>query len=175
MYVTVEMLQEFSGKYPDDESILPQIYLDSALETVEKYLGYNPELADFSVTMMGDGGDTMALPFPVDSISAVSEDETEWEDFGWESVKNYLKVKVGGRLMVFRKGVPYTITGQSGYEHVPSAIVLCVLQIATLLWESAGGNLAVTSTSYADTGTRQFNSFKADRFLDAINCWRIYV
>lgn len=52
---------------------------------------------------------------------------------------------------------------------VPALIRTVALQIGSLLWESAGGNLAVSSTSFSDTGTRVFNNYQADRYLDAIS------
>lgn len=55
---------------------------------------------------------------------------------------------------------------------VPAIIRLTTLQIASLFWESAGGNLAVSSTSFADTGSRVFNNFKADRFLEQIQSYK---
>lgn len=51
---------------------------------------------------------------------------------------------------------------------VPEVIKTTAKQIGSLFWESAGGNLAVNSTSFADTGTRVFNNFTADRFLNQI-------
>lgn len=55
---------------------------------------------------------------------------------------------------------------------VPEVIKTTAKQIGTLFWESAGGNLAVNSTSFADTGTRVFNNFKSDRFLDQIVAYK---
>lgn len=175
MYVTVDMLKDFCGKHPDEESGLPQMYLDSALESVSQYLGYDPEPSSFRMTVIGDGCDTLSFPFPVSTVDLVSVDGVPIEDTAWTWTKNYLHAEQAGRRLPFKDGVAYEVSGLKGFERVPSAIVLCVLQIASLLWESAGGNLAVTSTSYADTGTRNFTSFKADRFLDSINAWRIYV
>lgn len=55
---------------------------------------------------------------------------------------------------------------------VPALIRTVALQIGSLLWESAGGNLAVSSTSFADTGSRVFNNFEADRYLKSIDDYR---
>lgn len=55
---------------------------------------------------------------------------------------------------------------------VPEIIKTTALQIASLFWESAGGNLAVSSTSFADSGSRVFNNFKADRFLEQIAAYQ---
>ena len=74
----------------------------------------------------------------------------------------------------FIKGVKYTVTYTAGYAYmqVPEVIRQVALQIAALFWESAGGNLAVSSTSYESSGTRVFNNFQADRFLKQIQMYK---
>ena len=73
---------------------------------------------------------------------------------------------------VLEKSLPQGIKGYmlnpAGYQAVPEIIKTTALQLASLLWESAGGNLAVSSTTFADTGSRVFNNFTADRFLKQI-------
>ena len=40
------------------------------------------------------------------------------------------------------------------------------------MWESEGGNLAVSSTTYSDNGSRVFNNFRADRFLEELETYK---
>lgn len=82
--------------------------------------------------------------------------------------KNYLESNFGKG--VFYEDCLYEIVYTAGYlpEEIPAKIRTVALQLASLMWESAGGNLAVSSTSFADTGSRQFNNFTADRFLKEI-------
>lgn len=56
---------------------------------------------------------------------------------------------------------------------VPAKIRTAALQIASLLWESAGGNLAVSSTSYADSGSRTFSNYSAERILKDLEPYRL--
>lgn len=174
-YVTVEMLCEYTGKYPDDDAALPQVYLDSAVETVSRYLRYNPEAASYTVSVWGDGTDQLVLPAPVESIESVI--------IGGESValeqctfkKNYLARRLSNGLrQIFSTDQKIDITFTGGFTAVPNKIVTTTLQVAALYWESAGGNLAVSSTSYVDLGSRTYNNFQESRFLDQLNEWRIY-
>ena len=73
---------------------------------------------------------------------------------------------------IFEKGSRYIITFKAGFQTIPEIIKTTALQIASLIWESGGGNLAVSSTSFADTGSRVFNNFTADRFLKQIAQFR---
>ena len=74
---------------------------------------------------------------------------------------------------MFEEGKKYCVTYRAGYEEIPALIETTALQIASLLWESAGGNLAVTSTSFGDMGGRTFQSFKPDRFLEQIKDYKM--
>ena len=174
-YITPEMLYEFAGKFPDEEATMPARYIQAAEETVAKYLRYRPEREQRTVAVWGDGTATLVLPAPVAGISAVTINGAAQEPDGWEWRQNYLSRRLSsGLLEIFSTDQKVEVTFEAGYDPVPLKIVTCALQIATLYWESAGGNLAVSSTSYADQGTRVFNNFHEDRFLEQINEWRIY-
>lgn len=67
----------------------------------------------------------------------------------------------------------YKIAYSAGFAHVPDRIVNVALQVASLIWESEGGNIAVSSTSFGDNGGRVFNNFKADRFLSDLDGYRL--
>lgn len=174
-YITVDMLAEFSGKYSEEGSAMPQLYVDAAMETVARYLRYKPEAADRSVTVYGDGSGSIALPSPIIEISAVSVNGNPEDLDGWEWKKNYLRQRLpSGGFRTFTENDAVEIRYRGGFNEVPLKIVTTALQLASLYQESAGGNLAVSSTSFADQGTRVFNNFHEDRFLDQINEWRVY-
>lgn len=175
MYITKDMLTQFTGKFPGEDDSYIDRYLNAAEEKVRGYLGYSPEQGEYSQTVRGEGTDILVLKAPVIEITGVSIDGTEQTGLtGWEAEKNYVRLWKNNVPQVFAKGVPYTLTYRGGLEEVPQVIVQTALQIADLFWESAGGNLAVNSTSFADSGTRVFNNFKCDRFLEQINEYRIY-
>lgn len=166
-FITSQMLQSFMDKHVEDGDTKPADYCNSAMEIVRDYLGYNPELQSYTQVVKGDNGALAALcAMPITSITALSVDGAEHEP-------SEIEVENGNYICfvdnsVFQKGVRYTITFTAGYETVPDVIKTTALQIASLLWESAGGNLAVSSTSFAETGSRVFNNYTADRFLKQI-------
>ena len=151
----------------------PDTYCKSAMEQVADYLGYDPELQTYTQVIKGDGGTLAALQaMPIQSITALSIDGATGNPTTLEVEKmNYICFKDNS---VFQKGSRYSITFTAGYESVPDIIKTTALQIASLLWESAGGNLAVSSQTFADTGSRVFNNFTADRFLKQIAKYKRY-
>ena len=157
-FITKDDLIAFMHKVPDAEDSQPESYCKSAMETVADYLCYNPELQEYTQTVKGDGGALAALvAMPVNSITALTIDGVESDPSSLEvEDMNYICFKDNS---VFAKGSRYEITFTAGWETVPEIIKTTALQIASLYWESAGGNLAVSSTSFAETGSRVFNNF----------------
>lgn len=166
-YISQKDLEDFIGKYPKEGDTRPQEYCDSAMECVKEFLGYDPELQEYTTKFKGDDGKLATLEaFPIKEIKEFKVDETLMDVSILEiAAKNYVEFENDAQ---FLKGHKYEITYTAGYEEVPSIIKTTALQIASLYWESAGGNIAVSSTSFADTGSRVFNNFKADRFLEQI-------
>jgi len=156
--VTSDEPAEFDG---------PATYCQSAMKIVAKYLGYDPEQQTYTQLIKGDNGELAALQaMPVSSITGLTIDGTTSDPTLLEVEKeNYICFKDGSR---FKKGSRYEITFVAGYAPVPEDIVTAALQIASLLWESSGGQLAVSSQSFADTGSRVFNNYTPDRFLKQI-------
>lgn len=172
-FITKDDLIAFMHKVPDADDPQPESFCKSAMEAVADYLGYNPELQEHTQTIKGDGGALAALEaMPVNSITTLSVDGVESDPSGLEvEDMNYICFKDNS---VFAKGSRYEVTFSAGWENVPEIIKTTALQIASLYWESAGGNLAVSSTSFADTGSRVFNNFTSDRFLKQIAKYKRY-
>ena len=170
-FITPQELAAFENKVPADGDKQPESYCKAAMEAVADYLGYDPELSERTQVVKGDGGSLAALSaMPVVSIEGLSQDGEEKDPAALEvQSDNYVCFKDGS---VFEKGSRYEIRFTAGWETVPEMIKTTALQIASLLWESAGGNLAISSTSFADTGSRVFNNFTADRFLKQIAKWK---
>ena len=172
-FITKDDLIAFMHKVPDADDPQPESFCKSAMEAVADYLGYNPELQEYTQTVKGDGGALAALvAMPVNSITALTVDGVESDPSSLEvEDMNYICFKDNS---VFAKGSRYEVTFSAGWENVPEIIKTTALQIASLYWESAGGNLAVSSTSFADTGSRVFNNFTSDRFLKQIAKYKRY-
>lgn len=166
-FITSAMLQKFMDKTVEQSDTSPASYCSAAMEQVRDYLGYDPELQTYTQEIKGDGGKLAALcAWPVGAISSFSIDGENHSPTELEiESENYICFKDGSR---FHKGSRYLLTFTAGYQAVPEIIKTTALQLASLLWESAGGNLAVSSTTFADTGSRVFNNFTADRFLKQI-------
>lgn len=166
-YITQAELESFIGKIIDNDDFKPQQYCDSAMEMIRNYLDYDPELKEYTTVIRGDGGQIGVLEaFPIVEITALEVNGAAADPQVFEVLrKNYI---IFSDDSVFAAGNKYKVFYKAGFETVPSLIKTTALQIASLFWESASGNLAVSSTSYADTGSRVFNNFKADRFLEQI-------
>ena len=171
-YITPEKLKAFADKFPDDDTLL-QGYCDSAESIVAKYLGYSPESKEYETQARGFGAKFFELEsMPVTELLSVTKDGEEVALSLFRVIKNtnYLAYDDDS---VFEDGKKYCVIYRAGFEEVPALIETTALQIASLLWESAGGNLAVTSTSFGDMGGRTFQSFKPDRFLEQIKDYKM--
>lgn len=166
-YISQTDLEDFMGKFPKEGDTRPQTYCDSAIECVKGFLGYDPELQEYTTKFKGDDGSLAVMEsFPVTVVTSFKIDGESVDISKLETAaKNYIQFADSS---LFCKEHKYEITYKAGYSTVPALIKTTALQIASLYWESAGGNLAVSSTSFADTGSRVFNNFKADRFLEQI-------
>lgn len=171
-YITKEELEQFINKYPEDET-LAQIYVDASIEAINRFLGYNVEVQDYETISFGDDGTLFELEaYPLQELKSVKENETNLETSLFRiKNKNYLEYKFGRGI--FSKNNLYTISYSAGFKEVPKEIKNVALRIASVLWESEGGNLAVSSTSFADNGSRVFNNYKIERFLEEIASYQI--
>lgn len=163
-YITKEELESYVNKYPEDETLVEQ-YAKAAEEMIEKYLGCSPELKSYVSERYGDNGALFALDaFPLVSMGKVTADGEEIDTGRFRiRSRNYLECDYGRSLFSSEK--LYKIEYTAGFEEVPGKIKDVALKLASLMWESEGGNLAVSSTSYGDSGGRVFNNFTPDRFL----------
>lgn len=171
-YITKDLLEQFVNKYPEDETLVEH-YAKAAEEEIENYLGYSPEKKEYTTLRYGDGGTLFELDAkPLIELESISENgkELSVSQFRIKS-GNYLEYSYGKNI--FSKISLYSLTYIAGYEEVPQKIITVGLQIASLMWESEGGNIAVSSTSFADNGSRVFNNFKAERFLSELAPYRL--
>lgn len=166
-YITQADLEAFEKKYAKEGDGKPQEYCEAAMEMIKNYLGYSPERQQYITLIKGDDGKLAALKAKnITSISSLQIDGVEKDPALLEVENDNYICFVDGSS--FRKGSRYVISYTAGFYPVPKDIKTTALQLAALLWESGGGNLAVSSTSFADTGSRVFNNFTADRFLKQI-------
>lgn len=170
-YITKEELEDYVKKYPEENSLLEQ-YVNAAEEMIENYLGYSPEKKEYKTVCYGDDGKLFCLEsFPLIELKEVKINDNIVDSLLFRIKKrNYLEFNYGKG--VFCSDSLYSLTYTAGFEKVPSKIKTVALQLASLMWESEGGNLAVSSTTYSDNGSRVFNNFKADRFLEELEAYK---
>lgn len=175
--ITNELLQKFTEKYTDendaDSSELQSLYKSAAVKKVSDFLGYSPILSDIEEYTRGDGTSVLSVNSWVHSVERVSDDYNQVieDSLLLDFRKNYIERLDGG---IFEKNKLYHIKYKGGFDPLPADISMVILQIASLLWESAGGNLAVNSKSFPDMGTRVFNNFSPDRFLEQLKGYCIH-
>ncbi len=171
-YITKDLLEQFVNRYPEDETLVER-YAKAAEEEIENYLGYSPEKKEYTTLRYGDNGTLFELEAkPLIELETIRENGKELpvSQFRIKSA-NYIEYSYGKNI--FKSNALYTFIYIAGYEEVPQKIITVGLQIASLMWESEGGNIAVSSTSFSDNGSRVFNNFKAERFLSELDPYRL--
>jgi len=176
-YINATDLQNFTNKIVDstDTETLALFtqYCEAAENKIKSFLGYNPEYSEVLIKARGNGGELFNLKtkaFVSFESFVIGNKATDPQVLELSETPQYCRFVDGS---VFDKTTRYAITINQGFLTIPAEIKTCALQIATLYMESGGGNLAVSSTSYADTGTRTFNNYKAERFLEEIKDYQI--
>lgn len=171
-YITAEALEKFVNRYPEDATLVTQHAL-AAEKIIRQYLGYNPELAEYTTKCYGDDGYLFELEaFPLVELKTAEVNGNALDTSLFRAKgRNYIEYGYG--KSPFAADSLYSFTYTAGWEEVPADIVDCGLRIASLLWESEQGNIAVTSVSYGDAGGRSFQNLNPDRILKDIESYRI--
>jgi len=176
-YITSSDLLLFQNKVIDETEenlALLNSYCRAAEQEIKKYLNYDPESQDYTSKILSDGGELLELEaMPITALTAVTVDgeETDVTLYEYKADRPYIRMV---DFSPFTKGSVYEVEYTAGYtdSNFPEVIKITALQLASLIWESSGGNLAVSSTSFADNGSRVFNNFTADRFLKQLAMYK---
>jgi hypothetical protein len=183
-YVSAGDLKQYSGAH--DETALLQNYVSAAENIVNAYLGYSPALRAY--VHYFDGAGTGELQLKARPIAAVISVEIHGEavplsGFYPAGESEFLCYKgifpSGTRNVKVEYDAGYGITpGDDGVNsaYVPEVIRLTVLRIAALLQAEGGGNIGVTSKSFADSGARTFvNTVNFDKYLVQLSGYKLLV
>jgi hypothetical protein len=183
-YVTVEELQKYSNVYGD--TILQQNYINSAEGIVNTYLGYSPTLHDYNQYFNGNGSHELQLKakpiqgiinveinnksVPLSEFYFISNNEFMYFDKLFPCGKRNIKVE-------YKAGWGITPDDDiANREYVPSIITMTVLRIAAILQAESDSNIAVSSKSFADSGTRTFINYTSyDKYLLPISIYKLLV
>jgi hypothetical protein len=183
-YVSVEELQKYSNVY--GEADLQQSYIDSAENIVNTYLGYSPTLHHY--LQYFDGMGINELQLKAKPITAVINVEingesiplSEFSTFFDNEFIYYNKIFLYGKRNIkveYEAGYGITIDDDvANSQYVPSIIKTTVLRIASMLQAESDSNIAVSSKSFGDSGTRTFiNYTDYSKYLLPISIYKLLV
>jgi len=171
MICSIEDLQKYSNVYLDDGDTTQELYLGSAQNIVENYLGYKIEQKDYKRFYNGKG--FVDLRLGVKNITTISKIEINGKEIDSDSIviDDDSIVLKSGTFTEGRKNVYVEFTG--GYAEVPEIMKLTVLRIATLLQLESDQNIGVSSRSFADN-TRVFqNTTNYDKYLVQLSSYKL--
>lgn len=172
-YVSVQDLQKFTNVYPEDGDTLQQIYLGSATEIIESYLGYNPELQTYTNYFDGNGKNILFLNAkPISILQSVSINgvEQNLNDYYFDGATECLYTT--DKFSSGTKNIKVVYT--AGYSTVPDLIKLSALRIAGILQTEQSGNIGITSKSFQESGNRTFvNTVNFSKYLLPLSKYKL--
>lgn len=167
MIVTKDELQGFTGVEFESGNNIAELFIGSAQNIVENYLGYEIETKEYIKHFALHSSNVIKCE--VKNITAVSEitvDGTLVEDYYINDDKIILKQPVISDNIIVK------FTAGFG-EDLPQIIKLTVLRIAALLQTESNNNIGISGKSFMD-GSRTFiNYTNFDKYLIACANYRI--
>jgi hypothetical protein len=183
-YVPVNDLQKYSNVHSD--SGLEQNYIDAAENIVNTYLGYSPTLHAYDHLFDGTGTHELQLRAkPVQALIdvAINGETIPVSDFRFARDGEFIYYN-----RIFPDGAKnIRVEYNAGWgmipdddvvngEYLPEIIKMTVLRIASMLQAEADSNIAVSSKSFGDSGTRTFvNYTDFSKYLLPASIYKILV
>jgi hypothetical protein len=167
--VTLEEFQNYTSFFEEGEQ--QRIYIDSAENILEEYLGYHPEEKEYSHLFDGNGADVLQLKARPLSIIAVriNNDDIPVDNFLPSNEFIYYK---NGIFPEGKRNIEIEYRGGYPAGSVPELLRITVLRLGALLNTEAKGNIGVTSKSFGDSGTRTFlNNTDYGRYLLPVSAY----
>ena len=167
MVITKEELQGFTGVEFENGNNIAELFIGSAQNIVENYLGYEIESKEYIKHFALHTSNVIKCG--VKNITAVAEitvDGTPVEDYYIDDDKIILKQPVISDNII----VKFT----AGFStDLPQIIKLTVLRIAALLQTESNNNIGISGKSFMD-GSRTFTNFtNFDRYLIACSKYKL--
>ena len=167
MIVTKEELQGFTGVEFESGNNIAELFIGSAQNIVESYLGYEIESKEYTKHFALHSSNIIKCG--VKNITVVSEitvDGTPVEDYYIDNDKIILKQPV------ISDNIIITFTAGFG-EDLPAIIKLTVLRIAALLQVESNNNIGISGKSFMD-GSRTFTNFtNFSKYLDVCSKYKL--
>lgn len=170
---TVKELQDFTGVYENSESSQSELFLGSASDIIINFLGYNPTLQSYKLCFNGSGENYLRLETkPIQKINGIEINGIiePLEDFYFDDDTLLYR---GSKK--FPEGIKNVLVDfEAGFENVPDLIKLTCLRIAAILQTEADNNIAITSKSFGESGSRTFYNFtNFQKYLLPISKWKL--
>ena len=167
MVVTREELQGFTGVEFESGNNIAELFIGSAQNIVENYLGYEIESKDYVKHFALHNSNIIKCG--IKNITAVKEvtiDGALVEDYYIDDDKVILKKPVISDDII--------ITFTAGFStDLPAVIKLTVMRIAALLQTESNNNIGISGKSFID-GSRTFTNFtNFDRYLIACSKYKL--
>ena len=167
MVVTKEELQGFTGVEFESGNNIAELFIGSAQNIVENYLGYEIESKEYTKHFALHSSNVIKAG--VKNITAVSEitiDGTLVEDYYIDDDKIILKQPVISDNIIVKFTAGFSVD-------LPQIIKLTVLRIAALLQTESNNNIGISGKSFID-GSRTFTNFtNFDRYLIACSKYKL--
>ena len=167
MVVTKEELQGFTGVEFESGNNIAELFIGSAQNIVENYLGYEIESKEYTKHFALHTSNI--IKSGVKNITAVSEitiDGTPVENYYIDDDKIILNQPVISDNIIVK------FTAGFGVD-LPQIIKLTVLRIAALLQTESNNNIGISGKSFID-GSRTFTNFtNFDRYLIACSKYKL--
>ena len=162
MVVTKEELLGFTGIEFESGNNIAELFIGSAQNIVENYLGYEIESKEYTKHFALHSSNVIKVGVKnITNVTEITVDGTLVEDYYIDDDKIILKNPV------ISDNIIITFTAGFG-EDLPQIIKLTVLRIAALLQTESNNNIGISGKSFMD-GSRTFVSYtNYDKYL--ISC-----
>lgn len=167
MIVTKEELQGYTGVEFESGNNIAELFIGSAQNIVESYLGYEIETKEYIKHFALHSSNVIKCEVKnITNVAEITIDGALVEDYYIDNDKIILKQPVISDNIIVKFTAGFS-------EDLPQIIKLTVLRIAALLQTESNNNIGVSGKSFMD-GSRTFiNYTNFDKYLIACANYRI--
>lgn len=168
MIVTKEELQAYTGVEFEDGNNIAELFIGSAQNVLENYLGYEVESKEYTKHFALHTANVIKTGIKnITDVEEITVNGVAVEDFYIDDDKIILSQPVISDNIIVK------FTAGFG-DDLPSILKLTVMRIAAILQTESNNNIGVTSKSFVNEGTRTFTNFtNFDRYLTSCASYRI--
>lgn len=167
MIVTKEELQEYTGTEFEEGNNMAELFVSSAQNIVESYLGFEIERKEYTKHFALHTSNVIKAGVKnITAVESITIDNILVEDFYTDDDKIILKQPVISDNIIVKFTAGFS-------EDLPAIIKLTVLRIAAILQTESNNNIGISGKSFLD-GSRTFVNFtNFDRYLIACSKYKL--